>query len=80
MRKILKHSAYDARHVSMSRAGAISCHQPKAVLMMWAQWFILPDTFHPSMMPRKLKRHAHEKVSSNTMNNAHCLKENVKEL
>lgn len=34
----------------------------------------------PSMTPCKLKKHAHQKVSSNAMNNAHCLLENLKEL
>lgn len=47
---------------------------------MEAQWLILQDIFLPSMMFCKLKRHAHKKVSSNAMNNAHCLLENPKEL
>lgn len=46
--------------------------------MIEAQWFILPDIFLLSMMPRELKSHVHEKVSSNTMNNAHCLVEKLK--
>lgn len=46
--------------------------------MIEAQWFILPDIFLLPMMPRELKSHAHEKVSSNTMNNAHCLVEKLK--
>lgn len=47
---------------------------------MGAQWFILPHIFLPSVTPCEFKRRAHEKVSSNTMNNAHCLPENLKAL
>lgn len=45
---------------------------------MEARWFILPDIFLLSMMLCELKSHAHEKVSCNPMNNAHCLVENLK--
>lgn len=45
---------------------------------MEAQWFVLPDIFLPSVTPCELKSCAHEKVSSNNMNNAHCLVENLK--